>query len=87
MFEETKYDRRRFIGTTAMTIAAAQLGMMGLAKAQPRKTKPSNVSTIQPHKHIIWPCPADRCWSAECWIRRGRRCQWPSCNSSARLAL
>ena len=49
MFEETHYDRRRFLGATAMTIAAAQLGTMGLANAQPRKTKPSDVTTMQPH--------------------------------------
>ena len=46
MFEETHYDRRRFLGTTAMTIAAAQLGMMGLANAQPRQTKPSYAHRI-----------------------------------------
>jgi pimeloyl-ACP methyl ester carboxylesterase len=49
MCEETHYDRRRFLGTTAMTIAAAQLGTMGLANAQPRQTKPSDVTTMQPH--------------------------------------
>jgi hypothetical protein len=32
MPEEINDDRRRFIGTAAMTIAAAQLGMMSLAK-------------------------------------------------------
>jgi len=46
MFEETHYDRRRFLGTTAMTMAAAQLGMMGLANAQPRQTKPSYAHRI-----------------------------------------
>src|SRR5262245_44709763 len=49
MCEETHYDRRRFLGTTAMTMAAAQLGMMGLANAQPRQIKPSEVSTMPPH--------------------------------------
>jgi pimeloyl-ACP methyl ester carboxylesterase len=39
MSEEIKYDRRRFLGTAAMTIAAAQLGMIGSAKAQSSKTK------------------------------------------------
>ena len=29
MFEETHYDRRRFLGITAMTMAAAHLGTMG----------------------------------------------------------
>jgi pimeloyl-ACP methyl ester carboxylesterase len=48
MSEENKYDRRRFIGTTAMTIATAQLGMTGLANAQPGKTKPPGLPTIKP---------------------------------------
>ena len=34
MSEEINHDRRRFLGTAAMTIAAAQLGMIGSAKAQ-----------------------------------------------------
>ena len=37
MCEDTHYDRRRFLGITAMTIAAAQLGTRGVAHAQPRK--------------------------------------------------
>jgi hypothetical protein len=31
--------RRRFLGTAAMTIAAAQLGMSGFTQGQPAKTK------------------------------------------------
>ena len=34
MPEEINNDRRRFLGTAAMTIAAAQLGMFGSASAQ-----------------------------------------------------
>src|SRR2546423_12512303 len=49
MCAETHYDRRRFLGTTAMAMAAAQLGMMGVAHAQPRQTQPSEVSTMPPH--------------------------------------
>ena len=37
--EEVKYDRRRFLSTAAMSIAAAQLGMAGFADAQSNKTK------------------------------------------------
>src|ERR1700710_867063 len=33
MSETLKYDRRRFLGVTAMTIAAAELGMIGSADA------------------------------------------------------
>jgi pimeloyl-ACP methyl ester carboxylesterase len=39
MSEEIDHHRRRFFGTAAMTIAAAQLGMIGSADAQPGKTK------------------------------------------------
>ncbi|MGP0088447.1 MAG: alpha/beta fold hydrolase [Xanthobacteraceae bacterium] len=39
MSEEIDERRRRFFGTAAMTIAAAQLGMIGSASAQPGKTR------------------------------------------------
>ena len=48
MPEEIKYDRRLFLGTAAMTIAAAQLGMIGSANAQSSKTKPAVLPTIRP---------------------------------------
>jgi pimeloyl-ACP methyl ester carboxylesterase len=48
MSGEIKYDRRRFLGTAAMTIAATQLGVMGSAKAQSSKPKPADLPTIKP---------------------------------------
>ena len=48
MSEEIKYDRRRFLGNAAMTVAAAQLGTMGSAKAQSSKKKPADLPTIKP---------------------------------------
>ena len=39
MFEEIDHHRRRFFGTAALTIAAAQLGMIGSVNAQPSRTK------------------------------------------------
>ena len=48
MSEEINHDRRRFLGTAAMTIAAAQLGMIGSADAQSSKTKPADVPAIKP---------------------------------------
>ena len=48
MSEEIRYDRRHFLGTAAMTIAAAQLGMIGSADAQSSKTNPTNVFPIKP---------------------------------------
>jgi len=38
MFEEINHNRRRFIGTVVMTVAAAQLGMIGCAKAESSAT-------------------------------------------------
>jgi pimeloyl-ACP methyl ester carboxylesterase len=48
MSEEINHDRRRFIGTAAMTIAAAQLGIIGSAKAQSSKIQPAGVPTMKP---------------------------------------
>ncbi len=38
MFEKENYNRRRFLGTAAMAIAAARLGMIGSANAQSSKS-------------------------------------------------
>ncbi|OUL36538.1 alpha/beta hydrolase [Nostoc sp. T09] len=40
MSEKINYQRRRFLGTAAMTIATTQLGRFGSANAQSSKTKP-----------------------------------------------
>jgi nitrous oxide reductase len=54
MCEETHCDRRRFLGTAAMTMAAARLGLIGAADAQPSETTPAAVPTIKPGTHT---CP------------------------------
>jgi pimeloyl-ACP methyl ester carboxylesterase len=43
MSEEINYERRRFFGTAAMMMVAAQFGMLGSADAQFSKAKPSDV--------------------------------------------
>jgi pimeloyl-ACP methyl ester carboxylesterase len=48
MPEEIDHHRRRFFGTAAMTIAAGQLGMTGLADAQPGQTKSTQLPAIKP---------------------------------------
>jgi pimeloyl-ACP methyl ester carboxylesterase len=48
MVEETNYDRRRFLATTIMTIASAELGMIGSSAAQSSKAKPATVPAIKP---------------------------------------
>jgi hypothetical protein len=46
--EDINHHRRRFFGTAAMTIAAAQLVMIGSADAQAGKTKPVALPAIKP---------------------------------------
>jgi pimeloyl-ACP methyl ester carboxylesterase len=46
--EDINQHRRRFFGTAAMTIAAAQLGMIGSALAQSGKAKSAGVPSIKP---------------------------------------
>ena len=48
MSDEIKHDRRHFFGTAAMTIAAAQLGMIALANAQSSKGKAAELPPIKP---------------------------------------
>ena len=51
MCEETHYDRRRFLGITAMTMAAAHLGTRDVANAQSRTTPPPDLPTLKPGTH------------------------------------
>ena len=48
MSEDIDHHRRRFFGTAAMTVAAAQFGMIGSADAQPGKAK---LPAIKPGAH------------------------------------
>ncbi len=45
---ETKYDRRRFLGVAAMSIAAAEFVMSGSVDAQSSKIAPAGATTIKP---------------------------------------
>ena len=45
------HHRRRFFGTAAMTIAAAQLGMLGSAAAQSGKAKAAQLPATKPGTH------------------------------------
>lgn len=47
MSEEIDHHRRRFFGTAAITLAAAQLGVVGAADAQPGKTKPTQLPALK----------------------------------------
>ncbi len=48
MFEAIDQHRRRFLGTAAMTLAAAQIGTIGSAKAQTGQAKPTTLPSIKP---------------------------------------
>jgi pimeloyl-ACP methyl ester carboxylesterase len=51
MSEDINRDRRRFFGTAAMTIAAAQFALSGSAEAQSGKAKPAELPRIKPGTH------------------------------------
>lgn len=46
--EDINQNRRRFVGTAAMTIAGAQLGIFGSADAQPRKATSAGTTSSKP---------------------------------------
>src|SRR6202167_3323819 len=48
MSEETKPNRRSFLGTAAVSIAAAQLGVFGSNNAQAGMAKPADADTMKP---------------------------------------
>src|SRR5438045_4307135 len=49
--EAIDHHRRRFCGAAALTLAAAQFGMIGAAAAQSSQTKPAGVPAIKPGTH------------------------------------
>ena len=48
MIEEINHDRRRYLGATVKSIAAAELAMIGGAKAKPETTQRGEVPAIRP---------------------------------------
>ena len=53
--EEINYDRRAFLRTAAVTIVAAELGMIGFADAQSSKAKKENTMSQTSDKNAIRP--------------------------------
>jgi pimeloyl-ACP methyl ester carboxylesterase len=51
MSEEINHDRRRFFGTAASVLAAAQFAVSGSADAQPGKSRPAELPRIKPGTH------------------------------------
>jgi pimeloyl-ACP methyl ester carboxylesterase len=54
MSDTVNADRRHFLSTAALTLAAAQFGISGSADAQPGKTEPANVPAIKPGTHTAF---------------------------------
>ena len=52
MSNASNHDRRRFLGTAAMAIAAARLGVIGSAKAQSGKAQPAELPAIRPGTNV-----------------------------------
>jgi pimeloyl-ACP methyl ester carboxylesterase len=48
MSEEINHGRRRLLATAVMTLASAELGMIGAADARARKRSPAHLPTIKP---------------------------------------
>jgi hypothetical protein len=48
----TAIARRHFIGTAAMTLAAAKVGIVWPAAAQSRKAAPAGPPTLKPRTHL-----------------------------------
>src|ERR1700709_1582788 len=51
MSDEITRNRRQFLGTAAVSLAAAQLALSGSAQAQPGKAKSAGVPKIKPGTH------------------------------------
>jgi len=51
MAEEINHKRRRFLGTAAMAVAAAQLDRVVSTKPQSDKTQPTNQHLVQPREN------------------------------------
>jgi pimeloyl-ACP methyl ester carboxylesterase len=51
MSQEINHDRRRFLGAAAMTMAAAQFGMIGSADAQSSKINPKDLPPTKPGRN------------------------------------
>ena len=74
--EAIDHDRRRFLGTAAMTIAAATHG-----RSVQRRTTRQHGAKLPPasrahREHLVRPTEADRCRRSQCRLRRGRSCGW-----------
>ena len=86
--EEINQHRRRFFGAAAMTVAAAQLGMIGSAAAQSGKTKPTRLPAIKPGTNTSFgPLKQIDAGVLNVGYAEAGPADGPAGHSSARLAL
>jgi len=88
MSEEINHNRRRFLGATAVTIAAARFGLIGSADAQSDKTNTAKAPPIRPETSASFGALKQiDSRRLERRVRRGRPRRRPRGHSLARLAL
>src|SRR6266568_3809692 len=88
MSEEINHNRRRFLGATAVTIAAARFGLIGSADAQSDKTNTVKAPPIRPETSASFGALKQiDSRRLERRVRRGRPRRRPRGHSLARLAL
>ena len=80
--DEINRDRRRFVGSAAMAIAAAQLGMIDSAVG-----RGEGAGDQARDEHVIRHDQADRCRCAQRRVCGSRPGQWRAGHPAARLAL
>jgi hypothetical protein len=54
MAEDFRWDRRRVLGTAALTMAAASFSLRGAAHAQSRPTPPAALPPMPPGTHTVF---------------------------------
>ena len=80
--------RRRFLGTAAVALAAAQLGWSGRAQAQSGAAKPAEVPAIKPGTNTSFaPLKQIDAGVLNVGYAEAGPAEWPARHSAARLAL
>jgi hypothetical protein len=88
MSEEISNQRRRLFGAAAVTLAAAQFGITGSARAQSSTKNASLLPVIKAGTNTSFGALKQiNAGVLKCGIRRGRAGRWPGGYPSARLAL
>jgi hypothetical protein len=85
--EDIARHRRRVLGAAGVTVAAALLGVVSSAAAQPANTGAKRLPAIKPGTNTSWGAKADGRRSPEHRLRRSRSRQRTCRRFPARLAV